>query len=255
MLCIFYRFSRLGDIRDCLGCSGSYCPDYRSNNISQESPKVSQYRTMHKPNAQPDNIKSYQEIIIPICHISRCDAYHISLCDAYHISLCDAYHISLCDAYHISLCGACHISLCDAYHISLYDAYRVSLCDAYQFHAVQVGNEQANPHGTLLAQGIYAFCMVIHVRWIFLTTSGHESPNHTRVACDEGGIRRRVVRNPFLTLMITLLSILDIRKWTDVIKPGMERSQARSDRYFVCASFCILSTKNMSMIRFFTIQK
>ena len=39
----------------------------------------------------------------------------------------------------------------------------------------------------------YAFCMVFHARWIFLTTS---LPNPTQVTCDEGGIRRRVVRNP-----------------------------------------------------------
>ena len=36
-----------------------------------------------------------------------------------------------------------------------------------------------------------AFCMVFHARWIFLTTSLRIPP-----ACDSGGIRRWVVRNP-----------------------------------------------------------
>ena len=39
----------------------------------------------------------------------------------------------------------------------------------------------------------YAFCMVFHVRWIFLTTSLRIPPESRS---DEGGIRRRVVRNP-----------------------------------------------------------
>ena len=39
----------------------------------------------------------------------------------------------------------------------------------------------------------YAFCMVFHVKWIFLTTSLRISPESRS---DEGGIRRRVVRNP-----------------------------------------------------------
>ena len=39
----------------------------------------------------------------------------------------------------------------------------------------------------------YAFCMVFHVRWIFLTTS---LPIPPESRSDEGGIRRRVVRNP-----------------------------------------------------------
>ena len=38
----------------------------------------------------------------------------------------------------------------------------------------------------------YAFCMVFHVRWIFLTTSLQIPPESRS---DEGGIRRRVVRN------------------------------------------------------------
>ena len=37
------------------------------------------------------------------------------------------------------------------------------------------------------------FCMVFHVRWIFLTTSLRIPPE---LRSDEGGIRRRVVRNP-----------------------------------------------------------
>ena len=41
--------------------------------------------------------------------------------------------------------------------------------------------------------GRYAFCMVFHVRWIFLTTSLRIPPESLS---DEGGIRRRVVRNP-----------------------------------------------------------
>ena len=39
----------------------------------------------------------------------------------------------------------------------------------------------------------YAFGMVFHVRWIFLTTSLRIPPESRS---DEGGIRRRVVRNP-----------------------------------------------------------
>ena len=39
----------------------------------------------------------------------------------------------------------------------------------------------------------YACCMVFHVRWIF---AHHESLNPARVAYDEDGILRQVVRNP-----------------------------------------------------------
>ena len=42
----------------------------------------------------------------------------------------------------------------------------------------------------------YAFCMVFHVRWIFLTTSLRIPPESRS---DEGGIRRRVVRKIHLT--------------------------------------------------------
>ena len=41
----------------------------------------------------------------------------------------------------------------------------------------------------------YAFCMVFHVRWIFLTTSLRIPPESRS---DEGGIRRRVVRNEMM---------------------------------------------------------
>ena len=40
--------------------------------------------------------------------------------------------------------------------------------------------------------GRYAFCMVFHVRWIFLTTSLRIPPESRS---DDGGIRRRLVRH------------------------------------------------------------
>ena len=46
--------------------------------------------------------------------------------------------------------------------------------------------------GSTLQHRRYAFCMVFHVRWIFLTTSLRILPESRS---DEGGIQRQVVRN------------------------------------------------------------
>ena len=53
--------------------------------------------------------------------------------------------------------------------------------------------ENKNNAIKLLQKSRYAFCMVFHARWIFLTTSLRIPPESRS---DEGGIRRRVVRNP-----------------------------------------------------------
>ena len=60
---------------------------------------------------------------------------------------------------------------------------------AFLYFLVRISHGQMGPN-----YGIwYAFCMIFHVRWIFLTTSLRIPPDSRS---DEGGIRRRVVRNP-----------------------------------------------------------
>ena len=53
---------------------------------------------------------------------------------------------------------------------------------------------------------------------------------------DEVGLNENQ-EDTFHTLKIMLLCIWDIRNVADVIKPGMERSQVRSDRYFLCTKY------------------
>ena len=119
----------------------------------------------------------------------------ITMCGCYDTIIYSATLCHLLHSYQKVYVGKhkCRLSIIWEYIVVIWYIFLFSVSKSNQIKCIVLFIQDALAIHILryliyvVLHGWYAFCMVFHVRWIFLTMSLRK----------EGGIRRRVVRNPY----------------------------------------------------------